>query len=72
MFTETNPCMRSSAWRQDGSKNSIINLTSCMTLLYGYRCSHFVFTFYIWLTNQGGLFPGDFFIIITRLKLVQK
>ena len=29
------------------------------------------FTSHIWLTDHGGPFPGNFFIRITRLKLVK-
>ena len=38
---------------QGGSKNYIINSTSCVAILYGYRRLAFYFTFHIWLTDQG-------------------
>ena len=30
------------------------------------------FTFYIWLTNQVEIFPGDFFMRVTIMKLIKK
>ena len=55
--------MRLSAGKQDGGKTYIFNLTSYMTILYGYGCQHIVniFSFVFGWPTKGRFFQVIFY-----------
>ena len=54
--------------------NYILNSRYHMAIIYGYMDDNFLITFYLpYLADRSGrIFPGDFLMTVTKLKLTKK